>query len=287
LTEEVTNSLEKETGQIGEMQIEEKLVAVEPKGEAVIVGDVHGDLESLVHILEDSSFIERVREQENIFLIFLGDYGDRGPYSAEVYHITLRLKHQFPRNVILMRGNHEGPEDLLAHPHDLPSQFQRRFGSDGDSAYSRIRKLFSQLITSVLVKDRYILIHGGFPTQARSLNDLAYAQKTHPKKPFLEEMLWNDPEENVKGTASSPRGAGKLFGIDVTEAFLKRFRVSALIRGHEPATGGFKLNHNGKVLTLFSRKGEPYYNQNGAYLRVDLSIKTKNAEELLKWIHQF
>jgi len=288
LTEEVTCSLwEKETGQIGEMLIEGKMATIEPEGEAIIVGDVHGDLESLVHVLGDSNFMEQVRERKDVFLVFLGDYGDRGSYSAEVYYIALKLKRQFPRNVILMRGNHEGPEDLLPHPHDLPDQFRRRFGSDGDAVYFSTQKLFGQLITAVLVKDRYILIHGGFPTEARSLNDLAYAHEKHPKEPFLEEMLWNDPEENITGATSSPRGAGKLFGEDVTEAFLRRFRVNALIRGHEPAPEGFRLNHSGKVLTLFSRKGEPYHNENGAYLRVDLPIKTKNAEELLKWIHQF
>lgn len=287
MTKEVTSLLEEETGKIGEMLIEGKLVTIEPEGEAVIIGDIHGDLESLVHILDDSNFIEQVQERKDIFLIFLGDYGDRGPQSAEVYYVVLKLKSQFPRNVILMRGNHEGPEDLLAHPHDLPSQFQQRFGSGGEAAYFTIRRLFSQLSTAVLVKDRYILIHGGFPTEAGFLNDLAYAHEKHPKETFLEEMLWNDPEENMTGAISSPRGAGKLFGEDITEAFLRRFRVNALIRGHEPTPEGFKLNHNGKILTLFSRKGEPYYNENGAYLLVDFSIKTRNAKELLKCTHKF
>ena len=287
LTEEVIRLLEKETGQIGKMLIKGKLVALKSEGEAVIVGYVHGDLESLVHILTDSIFIEKAQQNRNIFLIFLGDYGDRGPYPAEVYYVTLELKHRFPENVILMRGNHEGPEDLLAHPHDLPTQFHQRFSTQGDAAYFSIRKLFNQLYNAVLVANRYILIHGGFPTTAGSFDDLAYAHEKHPKETFLEEMLWSDPEENIIGTYPSPRGAGKLFGKDVTEAFLKKLKVNVLIRGHEPCSEGFKLNHNGRVLTLFSRKGEPYYNENGAYLRIDLSLKTRNAEELLQRVHQF
>jgi len=269
------------------MLVKGKLVTLEPEGEAVIVSDVHGDLESLVYLLTDSIFIEKAQQNKNIFLIFLGDYGDRGPYSAEVYYITLKLKRQFPKNVILMRGNHEGPEDLLAHPHDLPSQFHRRFGSRGDGAYFSTRKLFDQLYNAVLVTDRFILIHGGFPANARSLDDLAYAHQKHPKETFLEEMLWSDPEENITGTCPSPRGAGKLFGNDVTEAFLKMLKAKALIRGHEPSSEGFKLNHDAKVLTLFSRKGEPYYNEKGAYLKIDLSLKTRNAEELLPYVRQF
>jgi protein phosphatase len=287
LTEEVTVLLQKETGQVGKMHVKGKLATLEPEGEAVIIGDVHGDLESLVHILNDSNFVEKAQQSKDTHLIFLGDYGDRGLYSAEVYYIVLKLKHQFRENVILMRGNHEGPEDLLAHPHDLPIQFKQRFGNQGEAAYSSVRKLFNQLYNAVLIKNRYVLIHGGFPTTARSLDDLAYAHEKHPEKPFLEEMLWNDPEENIKGTYPSPRGVGKLFGNDVTTAFLEMFKVKTLIRGHEPNSEGFKLNHNGQVLTLFSRKDAPYFNEHGAYLRMDLSLETRNAEELLQWIREF
>lgn len=287
LTEEITRLLEKETGQIGNMLIKGKLITVEPEGNAVIVGDIHGDIESLLRILNESNFMEKAEKQKDVLLIFLGDYGDRGPYSAEVYYIILKLKQQFPENVILMRGNHEGPEDILAYPHDLPIQFQQRFSNHGNTVYSIVRRLFHQFYNAVLVKNRYILIHGGFPTKAQSLDDFAYAQEKHPKEIFLEEMLWNDPEENIKGTYPSPRGAGKLFGEDITATFLEMLQVNRLIRGHEPSSDGFKLNHNGKVLTLFSRKGAPYNNKHGAYLKIDFSRPTENVRELLCWIHKF
>lgn len=287
LAEEVTSLMSKETGKIGTMDIKGKLATIEPHGEAAIIGDIHGDLESLVHILNDSGFLEKANQKEDVMLIFLGDYGDRGQYSAEVYYVILKLKQQFPQKVVLMRGNHEGPEDLSVYPHDLPVQFQQRFGKQGKTVYSCIRKLFDQLYNAVLVENRFILIHGGFPTHARSIDDLAYAHKMYPKEAFLEEMLWNDPEENISGTVPSPRGAGKLFGKSVTSAFLEMFKVNVLIRGHEPCSDGFKLNHEGRVLTLFSRKGEPYFNEHGAYLRLNLSLKTKNAEELLPWVRQF
>ena len=287
LTEEVTGLMSKETGRIGKIHVKEKLATIEPSDEAAIIGDVHGDLESLVYILSDSGFLEKAEQQEGITLIFLGDYGDRGASSVEVYYIILKLKLQFPEKVVLMRGNHEGPEDLLAHPHDLPFQFGQRFGERGDEAYLSVRKLFDQLYNAVLVEDRFVIIHGGFPSSASSVDDMAYAHETHPKKPFLEEMLWNDPEENMNGTILSSRGAGKLFGGDVTADFLKMLRVNALVRSHEPCSEGFRLNHEGRVLTLFSRKGEPYFNEHGAYLRLNLSMKPKSAVELLPWVRQF
>jgi len=116
---------------------------------------------------------------------------------------------------------------------------------------------------------------------------LAYAHIEHPKRRLLEEMLWSDPTETIKEVCESPRGAGKLFGENITNEVLKRFDVKILIRGHEPCRDGFKINHGGKVLTLFSRKGQPYFNVQGAFLKVELSEKFENAEQLIPYIHKF
>jgi len=91
----------------------------------------------------------------------------------------------------------------------------------------------------------------------------------------------------IKGVCTSPRGAGKLFGENVTNEVLRRFNTKILIRGHEPCEEGFKIDNNGKVLTLFSRKGPPYFNSYGAYLDVELSEKIENAEQLIPYIHKF
>jgi protein phosphatase len=186
-----------------------------------------------------------------------------------------------------MRGNHEGPEDLMASPHDLPIEFQAKFGEKWEEAYNKLRFLFAYLYNAVIVEERYLMIHGGLPHLAKSVKDLAYANEMHPKRGFLEEMLWSDPNETVEDICASPRGAGKLFSKKVTNEVLRRFGVKILIRGHEPCEDGFKIDHDGKVLTLFSRKGEPYFNAYGAYLKVELSEKFENAEKLMPYIHRF
>jgi len=132
-----------------------------------------------------------------------------------------------------------------------------------------------------------LMIHGGLPHQAKTLKDLAQAHRLHPTERFLEERLWSDPDEMVKEICLSPRGAGKLFGKKITNEILKRFNVNILIRGHEPCVEGFKINHNSKILTLFSRKGSPYFNAYGAYLYLDLSKKFEKAEELIPHIYKF
>jgi len=285
--EDAKDLLCRENGKVGNLKIMGRLVELKPQGEALIISDLHGDLESLIQILNESNFLPKMSQDNHAILVFLGDYGDRGEYSKEVYHIILKLKLLFPEQTILMRGNHEGPEDLMPSPHDLPMEFQIKFGERWKDVYSKIRHLFSYFYNAVIVEERYLIIHGGIPYKAQTVEDLAYAQAMHPKERFLEEVLWSDPSEMVEEVSASPRGAGRLFGEKVTSEFLRRLNVKILIRGHEPCEEGFKINHGGKVLTLFSRKGQPYFNLCGAYLNVDLSKKFENAEQLLPYIHKF
>jgi protein phosphatase len=285
--EQVAKTLKTEDGKVGNLRIRGRLVEVEPTGEALVVGDLHGDLESLVEILQQSKILERMGKSAESILIFLGDYGDRGACSAETYYTVLKLKLLYPQQVILMRGNHEGPEDLMPSPHDLPYQFQAKFRKTWAEAYGETRGLFDHLYAALLVHERYLMVHGGLPKELSTVDDLAYAYSLHPERSLLEELLWSDPNETVEGVAASPRGAGRLFGKSITDRVLAKLNVKVLIRGHEPCEDGFKINHGGKVLTLFSRKGPPYFNAHGAYLDVRLDEEFEDAEELVRYIHKF
>ncbi len=250
------------------------------KGNMIVIGDLHGDLQSLSFILKDSGF------NENDCLIFLGDYGDRGLYSPEVYYVILKLKEEFPSRVILLRGNHEFPSDLPVYPHDLPIRLIEKFGEDGKKIYRKLYNLFNYFCNGAIVEGKYILLHGGLPVETKSLKDIAFAHKTHPSKTYLEEILWNDPRDGIQGYYPSPRGAGKIFGLDVTERVLDIIKVKTLIRSHESCEG-VDVKHKGRVLTIFSRKGEPYYNSHAAYLKVDLSEDAKDAYQLSKLAIKF
>lgn len=83
------------------------------------------------------------------------------------------------------------------------------------------------------------------------------------------------------------KGAGRLFGERVTREVLDKLNVNVLIRGHEPCPNGFKIDHKGKILTLFSRRGSPYFNAFGAYLDMPLSEKVEDAGQLIPFIHKF
>ena len=280
-------SLSAENGEVGHFHVQGRLVRMKRSGAALIIGDLHGDLESLVEILQGSNIMEQIQRDSGQTMIFLGDYGDRGSYSAEVYYTILKLRLHYPAQIVLMRGNHEGPKDLMASPHDLPEQLQSKFGTKWTDVYTQLLNLHQYLYTSLIVEDSLLMVHGGLSPDTRTIDDLAFAHLTHPKQSFLEDMLWSDPDETVEQTIPSPRGAGGLFGRKVTDKVLEKLNVNVLIRGHESCEEGFKTNHAGKVLTLFSRRGAPYFNTRGAYLDLGLSEKVENADQLLQYIHTF
>jgi len=286
LVTRVGRILSAETGS-GKPRITGRMVHVPPSGEATMIGDIHGDLNSLQHILDEADFQEKASGDQEVYLVFLGDYGDRGAHSAEVYHIVLSLKNMYPSKVILLQGNHEGPEDLLAHPHDLPYHLQAKFGADWRPVYMELSRLFRRFQTAAIVEGKCILLHAGVPSRAKSLEDVAYAYEKHPAESHLEEILWSDPVEGITGTQPSPRGAGNLFGQDVTDAFLKMLGVRFVVRGHEPVSDGCRFDHGGKVLTIFSRRGSPYLNRYGAYLTFDLSETYQSALELASSVRRF
>ncbi len=285
VVEAVTDLLRKENGRLGNLWVNNRLVLLEPLGEALVIGDLHGDLDSLNLILQKSRFIEAMEQKKESTLIFLGDYGDRGPHSAEVYYVVLKLKLAFPGQVVLLRGNHEAPRNLLGSPHDLPLQFRQRFGEGWKLVYEKTVALWAYLYNAVYVESRYLMVHGGVSPKISGLQDIAQAREDN--KAVLEALLWSDPEENLQGTTFSPRGAGELFGKNVTETVLEKLNAKVLIRGHESSDEGFKINHDGKVLTLFSRLGAPYYNSHGAYLQLQLTEEYENAQQLSRAIQIF
>lgn len=65
------------------------------------------------------------------------------------------------------------------------------------------------------------------------------------------DLLWSDPEEK-NGWGISPRGAGYIFGEDITIKFLKLNGLDFIARAHQLVINGFNWNHNQKVVTIFS-----------------------------------
>jgi len=239
----------------------------------VIVGDIHGDYGMLMYILSKVS--TESLSKGDTHLVFLGDIIDRGIHQLESLIAVLEVKSRYPESVTFLRGNHEPPPDLMPYPHDFPDKLMSRYGYvNGRELYMRFLNLFNYLPLVLLVEKEFASMHGGLPTQtyqrASTVYEYFLGRNESEERRLIEEILWNDPIEANIVSSPSPRGAGYLFGSKVTDWFLKKFKYKLVIRAHEPVDRGFKLNHGGKVLTLFSRLGPPYFNSSAAYLVLTL-----------------
>ncbi len=218
----------------------------------VVIGDLHGDFDSLMEILE--------KELNNKKIIFLGDYGDRGYYQVETYFAILTLKKELKDKIILLRGNHEYLSFAPVYPHDLPRQLLAKFSYNAEKVYLKIKEFWEKL-SYCAFSEKYFFVHGGIPINL-NFEDLSNETKI--------QLLWNDPIEE-KGYKESYRGIGYLFGYDITEKFLKKYNFEKIIRAHEPCNG-IKENHFEKVLTVFSMRNY-YGNKNIGYLKINKKIE--------------
>ncbi len=109
-----------------------------------IHGDFHGDIRALNRFIEtftSRGFLDEKNpfkiKAKNFYILFLGDYVDRGWYGAEVIYTILRLKNENPDRVFMTRGNHEDAE-LNAH-YGFYDEMMKKFSS------SRLLKKVGQL----------------------------------------------------------------------------------------------------------------------------------------------
>ncbi len=250
------------------------LIEWEFKGRLLVIGDIHGDMDSLNKALSYAS-LENI-EKDKTRIVFLGDYVDRGPAQLEVLLSVLELWSMYNDNISVLRGNHEPPRHLIPYPHDFPQELILRYGyNDGIRIYEEASRLFEELSLSLVVNNELLCLHGGLPTlnykRATSLEEYLTGKSGKEKIDIITEILWNDPIDETIVRAPSPRGAGFLWGLPVSNWVRNELGIKMVVRGHEPASNGYKMNHNGFVLTLFSRKGAPYNNDVAAILSIDLS----------------
>ena len=119
--------------------------------DVLVVGDTHGDYISTRNAL-------RISENENIPVIFLGDYVDRGPQQLETIISLFEAKVSSPASVYLLRGNHESVSMNVSY--GFYRVVTRELGGEW---YDRFIECFKQLPLSILLNNHTLLLHGGIP----------------------------------------------------------------------------------------------------------------------------
>jgi len=231
-----------------------------------VCGDVHGQFYDLCNIFE----LKGLPSESNPFL-FNGDFVDRGSFSVEVILTLFSLKLLYPKHMHLHRGNHES------------ITMNRMYGFEGEVVHKYSKKVFdmftdvfNHLPLSAVLNNKVIILHGGlFSKPGVTLEDIRKVNRVRqpPDEGLMCEMLWSDPQP-FPGLAPNKRGVGVAFGPDVTQRFLKDNGLELVIRSHEVKEEGYLVEHDGKLITIFSA---PNYcdsvGNKGAVITFDSNMK--------------
>lgn len=208
-----------------------------------IIGDLHGHLFDLYRIFQNLG----LPPESNY--IFLGDFVDRGVYSTEVIMLVVILKILYPKNIFIIRGNHEF----------VPTKPNNTFRDEISQLYvnhqdilNRFYKFFSFLPLAAIVGD-YVCMHGGIDPKLKTIEQIwALKRPILLASDIVEGIVWSDPkpEQNI-AYMNSPRGHGYYFNEKALTEFLDRNKLKGLIRGHL-FVDGISSMFDGKCITVFS-----------------------------------
>jgi serine/threonine-protein phosphatase with EF-hand domain len=242
-------------------------ITVDKSEKMTIVGDIHGQIEDLFYILDNSGWPGPTNKY-----IFNGDFVDRGKKGVEVVTLLFALYVAYPGCVFLNRGNHEDKAICAVYG------FQKECGIKyGNTTYIMFCEIFTYLPLCAIVNDAVFVVHGGlFHQRCTTIADLNQVQRTdykaekadpdaerNKKDPtgfYLRTLqqcaLWSDPHSQDI-VIPNRRGAGVMFGVSMTLAFLELNNLKLVVRSHECVEEGVIWPFKGtqaekKLCTLFS-----------------------------------
>ncbi len=232
-----------------------------------ICGDIHGqfyDLKELFAVGGDCPGTN---------YLFMGDFVDRGFYSVETFLLLLALKVRYPDRMFLIRGNHESRQ--ITQVYGFYDECLRKYGSVNVWRYCT--DIFDYLALAALIDGRVFCVHGGLSPTISSLDQIRAIDRKQevPHDGGMCDLLWSDPEELEPGTGwgLSPRGAGYLFGGDVTATFNAANGIDTIARAHQLVMEGYKWMFNRALVTVWSAPNYCYRCGNvAAIMEVDEAL---------------
>jgi len=208
-----------------------------------VCGDIHGQFYDLLKLFE----VAGVPPDSNY--LFLGDYVDRGKFSIESICLLMCYKVKFPENFFLLRGNHECAS--INKIYGFYDDCKRRYSV---KLWKLFTDFFNCLPISACIDDKILCMHGGISPELFSLEQLKkIARPTDiPDQGLLCDLLWSDPDKEVKGWGANDRGISVTFSSSVIEKFLQSQDLELICRGHQVVQDGYEFFGKKNLLTIFS-----------------------------------
>lgn len=219
-------------------------ITVEDDIEISVCGDTHGQYYDLLNIFKVNGYPSKTNPY-----LFNGDFVDRGSFSVEVVVTLIAWKLLYPNHLYLSRGNHESKN--LNKMYGFEGEVKNKYD---DQIYELFSILFCNLPLCHVINKKIFVVHGGlFSKDGVTLDDLRNIDRIREptESGLMCECLWSDPCKEM-GRMPSKRGVGLSFGPDVTKSFLELNNLTMIVRSHEVKQEGYEVDHNGRLVTVFS-----------------------------------
>ena len=220
----------------------------------------------------------------------MGDYVDRGYYSVETYLLLLCLKVRYPDRITLLRGNHESRQ--ISQVYGFYDDCLRKYGSINPWRYCM--EVFDCMALCALVDEKFFCVHGGLSPSITALDAIDQIDRKIeiPHEGGMCDLLWSDPEEDLTGWGSNPRGCGYSFGGDVVatvsvmsvidDQFTAENNLELICRSHQLVMEGYKYMFDKKLVAVWSAPNYCYRCGNDAsVMEVDEELNVEFKVRIL------
>ena len=231
-----------------------------------VCGDIHGQFHDLLELFKVGGYTPDTN------YLFLGDYVDRGCFSVESVSLLLALKLKYPNRIFLLRGNHESRQ--TSQMYGFYDECFKKYGNNA-TIWNTFMDLFDFLPLCALIENKILCLHGGLSPNIQTIEEINQLDRKQelPHDGPMSDLLWSDPEER-EGWGQSPRGAGFVFGGDISSKFNFTNKLSLICRAHQLQQNGFQWSHENNVLTIFSAPNYCYRCGNlAAIMEIDENMK--------------
>lgn len=259
-------------------------------GEVIVVGDIHGQLKDLLHILSTKGL-----PGPKTVYIFNGDFVDRGPYGMEVLLCVYVLLCSFPGSVQLNRGNHE--DFKTNSEYGFHEEILSKYDDSAQEIIDAVTRSFKSMPLITVIDKRVAVLHGGIPRHIVSLErigrlgklkDVPTVQQMDEDDEIFCDVVWSDPVDRYKSRQlggrhqgahwrTSARGCGIEYLEGHTEAFTALNKLDMIVRSHEMVKGGYEVCHSGRCVTVFSASDYCGVSGNRAAIAIFSPMRTDPA----------
>lgn len=196
-----------------------------------ICGDIHGQFYDLLELFRIGGEIPDTN------YIFIGDFVDRGYNSVETFELLMCLKIKYSSHITLLRGNHESRQITVVY--GFLDEIIKKYGNA--NPWSFCIEVFDLLPIAALVDGEVLCVHGGLSPEMKTVDQIRTLERNIEiphEGPFCD-LMWSDPD-NIETFVMSNRGAGWLFGSQVTQEFNEINGLSLIARAHQLVQEGYQ-----------------------------------------------